>query len=116
LRFNDPYLNKIVNKLRFRSFVVNSIILPKAKKRNIKPRKTHFYTYNTINIPCTKSEESQVVHSVTEVNKTRGQMSQLHSKPKMDGFGGGRRERMVRQRVRRTTVHPDRGLKWNGPA
>jgi hypothetical protein len=44
----DPYLNKIVNKLKIRSFVVNSIICPKAENLNIKPRKTHLYNITNI--------------------------------------------------------------------
>jgi hypothetical protein len=40
-----------VNKLKIRSFVVNSIICPKAEKLNIEPRKTHLY--NITNIQCT---------------------------------------------------------------
>jgi hypothetical protein len=44
--------------------------------------------YNTVKIHYTKTKELQVVHSATEVNKTRCLWSQLHSKPKRDGFEG----------------------------
>jgi hypothetical protein len=59
--------------------MVNNIQF-KWKKHNL---------YNTIKIHCTETKESQVVQSATEVNKTRGQWFQLHSKPNGDEFGGG---------------------------
>jgi hypothetical protein len=72
-----------VNKLKIRSFVVNSIICPKAEKLNIKPRKTHLYNITN------KFKETQVVHSATELNKRRAQWPKLHFKTKRDGLGGG---------------------------
>jgi hypothetical protein len=65
-----------VKKLKMRSFVVNSVICPKAEKLNIK-HSVH------------KFKETQVVHSATELNKGRANWPKLHFKTKGDGFGGG---------------------------
>jgi hypothetical protein len=47
-----------VNKLKTSSFVMNSIICPKAEKLNIKPRKTHLY--NITNIQCTNLKRDRL--------------------------------------------------------
>jgi hypothetical protein len=47
-----------ISTIKIRSFVVNSIICPKAENPNIKPRKTHLY--NITHIQCTNLKKHRL--------------------------------------------------------